>query len=92
MPSAYKSVIRQQDSSDDDISDDGVLLDAEGSDSDDSSTVRAESTSPSDSAEEPASKKSAQLPLELKHRILLLTSRGVSSRQEFFHQYSWVLY
>ena len=80
MPSAYKSVVNQQDLSEDDMSDDGVFLDGEESESESSSTVRGESTSASNSDEEPASKKSAQLPLELKNRILMLTSRGVSSR------------
>ena len=85
MPSAYKSVVNQQDSSDDDMSDDGVFLDTEESGAESSSTVQAESTSESGSDEEPTPKKSStQLPLELKNRILLLTSRGVSSRQVSF--------
>lgn len=78
MPSAYKSVVNQQESSDDDMSDDGAFLKDEESGSEAStSTIRASS---SDSNEERTPPKSTQIPLELKNRILMLTSRGVSSR------------
>lgn len=78
MPSAYKSVVNRQESSDDDMSDDGAFLGEEESGSEAStSTVRASS---SDSDEGRAPPKATHLPLELKNRILMLTSRGVSSR------------
>lgn len=80
MPSVYKSVVNQPDSSDEDISDDGVFLDVEEGGGESSNTVQDDSTSASGPDEEPAPSKSKQLPVELKNRILLLTSRGVSSR------------
>jgi hypothetical protein len=81
MPSAYKSVVNRQDSSDEDMSDDGAFLGEQeeqdsGSEAS-TSTMRAES---SDAEEEQAPAKATHMPLELKNRILLLTSRGVSSR------------
>lgn len=81
MPSAYKSVVNQHESSDDDMSDDGAFL-GEQEDQDQgseasTSTIRAESSA---SEEEQAPHKATQMPLELKNRILMLTSRGVSSR------------
>ena len=84
MPSAYKSVVNRQDSSDDDMSDDGAFLGEEESGSEAStSTIRA-SSSESDEARAPP--KAMPMPLELKNRILMLTSRGVSSRYAHFRK------
>ena len=84
MPSAYKSVVNRQDSSDDDMSDDGAFLGEEESGSEAStSTIRA-SSSESDEARAPP--KAMPMPLELKNRILMLTSRGVSSRYADFRK------
>jgi hypothetical protein len=86
MPSAYKSVVNRQDSSDDDMSDDGAFPGEEESGSEAStSTIRA-SSSESDEARAPP--KAMHMPLELKNRILMLTSRGVSSRYADFRKLS----
>lgn len=78
MPSAYKSVVNQQDSSDDDMSDDGVFLGERLGSEASTSTIRAGSSDAE--LNERTTTKATQLPLELKNRILMLTSRGVSSR------------
>lgn len=74
MASAYKSTISSEDSSDPEDTD-VSLSDAS------SSTIRAEL---SNEEEHPESKKKRndglQLPIEIRNRVLMLTSRGVSYR------------
>ena len=78
MASAYKSATRMDDESDMD-SEDEIM-------SNESSVTVEDETSESDMSgtddEEPAPKSSTldQLPVELRNRILMLTSRGVSHR------------
>jgi len=66
MASAYKSAMRAADPNDSD---------------DSSTTVRADSSDLSDGEQKPTQKGPlADLPLELRNRVLMLTSRGVSYR------------
>lgn len=81
MASAYKSATRMDDESDMDSEDELM--------SNESSATVEDETSGSDMSgaddEEPAPKTSTldQLPVELRNRILMLTSRGVSHRSAF---------
>lgn len=70
MASAYRNANRGSDGSDSDVSD---ISDVEINGHGDSDTAASESSD----EETPAL---AQLPVELRNRILMLTSRGVSHR------------
>lgn len=77
MASAYKSATRTSDDSDSEFG--GIVSDEESS-----HTAEADSPSSDTSEDEvPAAKagaKLSQLPVELRNRVLMLTSRGVSYR------------
>lgn len=75
MASAYRNAGRMSDESESDE----VMSDIEASDASDASSAADSAT---DSEEEPSNPiaKIAQLPTELRNRILMLTSRGVSHR------------
>lgn len=74
MASAYKSAMRSGDSSD---SDETRSVSSEQS----SNTVQADSPGAAERTE--AGKKNlSQLPLEIRNRVLMLTSRGVSYRSD----------
>ena len=77
MASAYKSAIRSSDDSDSDIN---VAM----ASPDSSHTLEGDSSASHDSEDDAptiqTSAKLSQLPVELRNRILMLTSRGVSHR------------
>jgi hypothetical protein len=76
MASAYRNANRGSDESESDMSD-MEIENGTGSDVSDASDKSEE-----DSDEETAAPALAQLPVELRNRILMLTSRGVSHRYE----------
>lgn len=74
MASAYRNANRGSDESDSDMSDVDVELNGQ------SGSETGDSSDEASSEEETAAPTLVQLPIELRNRILMLTSRGVSHR------------